>query len=91
MDIVSDKKQENYIMLDNAKHFTIYSTPGCPWCEKAKNLCSDYGATYTEIVVGKDIERDEFFKQFPNVRTAPYILNDDGVIGGFIELSKHLS
>lgn len=85
MDIVSDKKQGNYIMND-VEHFTIYSTPGCPWCERAKNLCEENGATYSEIVVGKDIQRDDFFKQFPNVRTAPFILHQDTAIGGYTDL-----
>jgi glutaredoxin 3 len=65
---------------------TIYSTPGCPWCEKAKDLCEENGVTFTEIVVGKDIERDEFFKQFPNVKTAPFIMGKDKAIGGYTEL-----
>jgi glutaredoxin 3 len=77
--------------MNDTQHFTIYSTPGCPWCQKAKDLCVENNATYSEFVVGRDIERDEFFEKFPGVKSAPFILQQDKVVGGYVELSNLLS
>ena len=68
---------------------TIYSTDNCPWCDRAKELLTQKGETYEEIKIGREITREEFLEQFPNVRSVPYIIIDENVIGGFEQLRSH--
>ena len=73
---------------DTELSFTIYSTPGCPWCERAKNLCNENGIPYTEIMVSRDIERDVFLEQFPHVKSAPHITYRGKTLGGYSDLEN---
>ena len=68
---------------------TIYSKDNCPWCDRAKELLTQKGETYEEIKIGREITREEFLEQFPNVRSVPYIIIDENVIGGFEQLRSH--
>jgi glutaredoxin len=65
---------------------TIYSKDNCPWCDRAKELLTQKGETYEEFKIGRELTREEFLEQFPNVRTVPYIMIDGNVIGGFEQL-----
>ena len=68
----------------------VYSKPNCPYCQKAKALLNNKEVSYNEIIIGKDIEREEFINTFPNVRTVPFITHGDGNhIGGYNELEKY--
>lgn len=66
----------------------IYSKPNCPNCVQAKTLLSARDVEYTEISIGEDITREEFFSLFPEARTVPQIILDEKHIGGFQELTK---
>jgi methanogenic corrinoid protein MtbC1 len=33
---------------------------------------------YTEIKIGRDITREEFMEQFPNVRSVPFFITPSG-------------
>ena len=66
----------------------VYSKPNCPNCTQAKALLSSKGIEYTEIVIGSDITREEFFSVFPEARTVPQIILDEKHIGGYQELTK---
>jgi glutaredoxin 3 len=68
---------------------TIYSKDNCPWCDRAKELLTNKNESYNEIKIGRDITRDEFMEQFPNVRTVPYILVNEEVRGGYDVLVSH--
>jgi glutaredoxin 3 len=68
---------------------TIYSKDNCPWCDRAKELLTNKNESYNEIKIGRDITRDEFMEQFPNVRTVPYILVNEEVCGGYDVLVSH--
>lgn len=68
-------------------HFIVYSKSGCPSCVKAKQLIDMQGDSYTDTVIGVDISREEFMETFPNVRTVPYIIEQNAApIGGFEKL-----
>jgi glutaredoxin len=67
----------------------IYSKDNCPWCDRAKELMNSKGDQYDEIKIGRDITRDEFMEQFPNVRTVPYIIVNKEVTGGYDVLLSH--
>lgn len=51
----------------------IYSKPDCPACEALKFRMNRLNEPYEEIIVGKDITREEFVATFPNVRSMPHI------------------
>jgi glutaredoxin len=67
----------------------IYSKDNCPWCDRAKELMNAKGDTYNEIKIGRDVTREEFTEQFPNVRTVPYIIINEEVTGGYDVLLSH--
>jgi glutaredoxin len=70
--------------------YTIYTLPNCGYCTQTKSLLSLMGEKYQELVIGRDLTREEFFEQFPNTRTAPYIIHQDHHIGGYNQLVKYI-
>lgn len=80
--------------------YTIYSKPGCNFCEQAKQLLNDKGLAYDERILDVGQEKDagktyvtvEQLRQVvPSARTVPQILNDGELIGGYSALAKLLS
>lgn len=69
----------------------VYTKDNCPYCIKAKALLKGYGLEYQEIVIGKDISREEFLDTYPNARTVPQIVLDGEHIGGYDDLAKRLA
>lgn len=68
----------------------VYSKPNCPQCLKAKQLLSSKEEEYSEIVIGRDIEREEFMSTFPNVKSVPFItLGEGNHIGGYQDLENY--
>jgi glutaredoxin len=67
----------------------IYSRDDCPWCVRAKDMLYSIGKEYEEIKIGRDLTREEFKEQFPEVKTVPYIIIDGNVIGGYENLLSH--
>ena len=55
----------------------VYSKPNCPQCDKVKHELKSTNSEYKEIVVGKDITREEFLEKFPHVRTMPHVEMED--------------
>ena len=70
---------------------TIYSKDNCPWCDRAKELMKTKGEDFDEVKIGRDITREEFLEQFPNVRTVPYIIVNEETKGGYETLVSHYS
>jgi len=70
--------------------YKIYSKDGCVHCERAKELLEYIDIPYKEIKLGVDVDIDTFKEDNPSVRSMPYILFDEEVIGGYNELSKRL-
>lgn len=68
----------------------VYTKTGCPSCDKAKNLLGIRNLTYDEIVIGKDIAREDFMSLFPGVMTAPFIIIDGVKVGGYEHLERYL-
>lgn len=61
----------------------IYSKDGCPQCESAKKYLNERNIPFTEIKIGRDITREEFMARFPDVRTVPFIMNNESVVGDY--------
>ena len=66
---------------------TIYSTPVCPYCVRAKDLLKSKGQTYTEVDVSDDDERARMIEKAGGQRTVPQISIGDKHIGGFDALA----
>lgn len=81
-------------------NYTIFSKPGCVYCDKAKALLNSKGLPYTELVldVGQPnnegaslVPMMEFKAKHPTVKSLPHILLGDQVIGGFTQLVAALA
>jgi glutaredoxin 3 len=68
------------------KKVTIYSTPICPYCRRAKSLLTDLNIEYDEIDLASDETlRNEMIRKY-NWQTVPMIFVGTDFIGGFDEL-----
>jgi glutaredoxin len=52
----------------------VYSKENCPACVALKARLTKDGESFTEIMVGKDITREEFLEKFPQVRQMPHVV-----------------
>jgi glutaredoxin 3 len=70
------------------KTVTIYSTPNCPYCLRAKALLSSLGVAF-EVVDLSESEtlRDEVQKKYQWM-TVPMIVVGDEFIGGYDDMAK---
>lgn len=69
------------------KPVTIYTTPFCPYCVRAKALLSKKGAAYSEVDVMMDQKAlDEMRCKSGGARTVPQIFIGETHVGGCDEL-----
>jgi len=68
---------------------SILTKPGCPHCTSAKNLLSDKGIAFEEIVLGKDVTSVSL-KAISGNATTPQIFVDGQIIGGSDDLREYL-
>ena len=68
----------------------VYSKPNCPQCDIAKNMLKQSQRDFVEVVLEKDIKREDFIAQFPFVRQMPLITADGLVVGGVSDLRSYL-
>ncbi len=62
---------------------TVYSTPTCPWCDRAKDYLKEIGVPYEEKDVSKDIAAAQEMTKLSGQMGVP-VLNIDGkVVVGF--------
>lgn len=65
----------------------IYSTPICPYCERAKALFDKVEVPYTIVDISSNVGlRDEMVKRSGGRHTVPQIFIGNSHIGGFDEL-----
>jgi glutaredoxin 3 len=66
---------------------TIYTTPFCPYCHRAKRLLTAKGASFEEIDVSGDWEaREALVKKAGGRTTVPQIWIGETHVGGSDEL-----
>jgi glutaredoxin 3 len=69
------------------KSVTIYTTPICPYCARAKSLLRKKGAEYDEVDVMMDNKaRDQMLEKSGGARTVPQIFIGNTYVGGCDEL-----
>lgn len=69
---------------------TIWSKPGCVWCDRAKDLLTREGIPYVEKNIAKNATKEELLEAVPGARTLPQILIDGVLVGGYQELYARL-
>jgi glutaredoxin 3 len=69
---------------------TIWSKPGCVWCDRAKDLLTRESIPYVEKNIATNSSKEELMEAIPGVRTLPQISLDGVLIGGYQELYNHL-
>ncbi len=67
---------------------TIYTTPTCPYCARAKQLFKDLGVTYIEKNVFEYQEEHEKLVEKYEWHTVPMIFIGGEFIGGYDDLVK---
>ena len=69
------------------KPVTIYTTPICPYCVRAKSLLGKKGVAYDEVDVMMDCKaREEMLAKSGGARTVPQIFIGETHVGGCDEL-----
>ena len=69
------------------KSVTIYTTPICPYCVRAKSLLGKKGVSYDEVDVMMDMKaREEMLAKSGGARTVPQIFIGDTHVGGCDDL-----
>lgn len=69
---------------------TVYSKENCDYCFKAKKHLDSIGVAYIEKLLGRDIDKETFLSIYPDARTVPQIVEENGnVIGGYTQLIAH--
>ena len=56
---------------------TLYSKENCPACVLMKGKLIREKTPYKEIMIGRDITREEFMEKFPGVRQVPHLVETD--------------
>ena len=69
------------------KPVTIYTTPICPYCVRAKSLLGKKGVAYDEVDVMMDQKaREEMLAKSGGARTVPQIFIGETHVGGCDDL-----
>lgn len=79
-----------YLGADVPKSYTVYSRPGCPFCEEAKALLKDKGIDFEEHVLNKDYSIKTLVAISGGTK-VPQVFANGERIGGADQLKKLLS
>lgn len=69
---------------------TIYSKPGCHYCQKFIYIAEHQQLDYVVYELGKDFTKEQFHSEFGDLATFPQVLLGDIPIGGCKESIKYL-
>lgn len=70
-------------------NFTVYSKPGCPYCEMIKQVLIGKDLQFSEYVLDVDFTRRQFIDEF-GMTSYPQIVMDGKKLGGCTETVKYL-
>ncbi len=65
------------------KKVTVYSTPTCPYCKRAKDYLTRKGIAFTEYNVAEDREKAKEMIEKSKQMGVPVIVVGEDVITGF--------
>ncbi len=66
-----------------AKKVTIYSTPTCPYCKRAKDYLTQKGIAFTDYNVAEDREKTKEMIEKSKQMGVPVIVVGDDIVIGF--------
>ncbi|NLN74957.1 MAG: NrdH-redoxin [Armatimonadetes bacterium] len=65
------------------RQVTVYSTPTCPYCHRAKDFLKEKGVDFTDLDVAADIEARNTMVQKSGQLGVPVIEVDGQIVIGF--------
>lgn len=71
-------------------NFTVYTRPGCPYCDQVKQVLSSKGYSFREYVLGNHFEKTQFYSEFGQGATFPQVLMNDTKLGGCTDTVRYL-
>lgn len=74
---------------EKPKAISLFTKVGCPFCAKAKQMLSDHGLDYEEIVLGRDAS-PRTLRAVTGASTVPQVFVDGQLIGGSEALEAFL-
>ena len=70
------------------KPVTVYSTPHCPYCMRAKALFASLGVSFQDVDLSEDAALREELQAKYGWMTVPMIVVGDEFLGGFDDIAK---
>lgn len=70
--------------------FTIYSKPGCPYCDKIKTVMHHYNLDHVVYTLDEDFTRQQFIDKFGQGSTFPQVIMNETKLGGCVDTVKYL-
>ncbi len=64
---------------------TVYSTPTCPWCKKAKEWLTEKGVDFSDVDVSADADKAKEMQKKSGSMSVPVIDINGTVIVGYNE------
>lgn len=68
----------------------VWTKPGCPYCDMAKNLLNSKGIEFEERNIGSGWTREQLLEAVPTAKTVPQIFLDGKLVGGYTHLKSKL-
>ena len=69
---------------------TVYTKDLCGYCDATKSLLKSMNVRFDEAKIGTDVTREELLEIAPNARTAPQIVINNKVVGGYDDLVEYI-
>ena len=70
--------------------FTVYSKPGCPYCETIKRVLVGKDLEFREYILDVDFNRTQFYDEFGEGSTFPQVTYNGQKLGGCTDSVKYL-
>ena len=71
-------------------NFTVYSKPGCPYCEKIIEVLELANLNHVIYTLDKDFNRRSFYGEFGEGTTFPQIVLNGKKLGGCSDSIRYL-
>jgi glutaredoxin-like protein len=80
-----------YLAPDASKplNVTVFTRPGCPFCAKAKEMLTESGIAYEELVLNRDYT-EQTLRAVANATSVPQVFVDGEKVGGSDDLEGWL-
>ena len=71
-------------------NFAVYSKPGCPYCDKVKQVLELTESKFVVYTLDQHFNREAFSGEFGEGSTFPQVVCDGKKIGGCTETVQYL-